>query len=82
MGAADRGEAETNVCRKHNRLDAANILGEPREANYEAVPDVVYTDPQAAAVGAAEARFTATARLSEVAKTAFRIPAPDARIRV
>jgi dihydrolipoamide dehydrogenase len=29
-----------------------------------------YTDPQAAAVGAAEARFTTTARLSEVAKTA------------
>jgi dihydrolipoamide dehydrogenase len=46
------------------------ILGEPREANYEAVPRVTYTDPQAAAVGATEARFSATARLSEVAKTA------------
>jgi dihydrolipoamide dehydrogenase len=34
------------------------------------VPRVVYTDPQAAAVGAAEARFSATAPLSEVAKTA------------
>jgi pyruvate/2-oxoglutarate dehydrogenase complex dihydrolipoamide dehydrogenase (E3) component len=31
---------------------------------------VVYTDPQAAAVGASEARFSATAQLSEVAKTA------------
>lgn len=40
------------------------------EANYEAIPDVVYTDPQAAAVGAAEARFTATVPVSEVAKTA------------
>jgi len=36
----------------------------------EAIPDAVYTDPQAASVGAATARFTATAKLSEVAKTA------------
>jgi pyruvate/2-oxoglutarate dehydrogenase complex dihydrolipoamide dehydrogenase (E3) component len=49
---------------------AANILGEPREAHYEAIPHVVYTDAQAAAVGAAEAAFSATARLPEVAKLA------------
>jgi len=49
---------------------ASNILGESREANYEAIPDVVYTDPQAAAVGASEDRFTATVPISEVAKTA------------
>jgi pyruvate/2-oxoglutarate dehydrogenase complex dihydrolipoamide dehydrogenase (E3) component len=60
----------THVGKYQGEIVAANILGEPREANYEAVPRVVYTDPQAAAVGAAEARFSATAPLSEVAKTA------------
>ena len=34
------------------------------------MPRVVFTDPQAASVGAAEARFSATARISEIAKTA------------
>jgi dihydrolipoamide dehydrogenase len=34
------------------------------------VPRAVFSDPQAAAVGAAHGRFTATARLSEIAKTA------------
>ncbi len=60
----------THVGKYQGEVVAANILGEPREASYEAIPDVVYTDPQAAAVGAAEARFSATARISEVAKTA------------
>ena len=49
---------------------AANIVGEPREANYEAVSRVVFTDPQAAAVGAGDGRFSATVPLSEVPKTA------------
>ncbi|MGZ6954906.1 MAG: dihydrolipoyl dehydrogenase family protein [Acidimicrobiia bacterium] len=49
---------------------AANILGEPREANYDALPRVVFTDPQAAAVGALEARFSASAPVSGVARTA------------
>ncbi len=60
----------THVGKYQGEIVAANILGEPREAHYEAVPDVVYTDPQAAAVGAGEARFSATARLADVAKTA------------
>jgi pyruvate/2-oxoglutarate dehydrogenase complex dihydrolipoamide dehydrogenase (E3) component len=60
----------THVGKYQGEVVAANILGEPREANYEAMPDVVYTDPQAASVGAADARFSATTPLSEVAKTA------------
>ena len=60
----------THVGKYQGEVVASNILGESREANYEAVPDVVYTDPQAAAAGAPEARFSATAPLSEVAKTA------------
>jgi dihydrolipoamide dehydrogenase len=58
----------THVGKYQGEVVASNILGEPREANYEAIPDVVYTDPQAAAVGAAEARFTATVPVSEVTK--------------
>jgi pyruvate/2-oxoglutarate dehydrogenase complex dihydrolipoamide dehydrogenase (E3) component len=60
----------THVGKYEGEVVAANILGEPREANYEAVPRVVYTDPQAAAVGASAGRFSATVPLSEVAKTA------------
>ncbi len=60
----------THVGEYQGEIVASNILGEPREANYEAVPRVTYTDPQAAAVGASDARFSATARLSELAKTA------------
>jgi pyruvate/2-oxoglutarate dehydrogenase complex dihydrolipoamide dehydrogenase (E3) component len=60
----------THVGKYQGRVVAANILGEAREAHYEAVPRVTYTDPQAAAVGATEAAFSATALVSEVAKTA------------
>ena len=60
----------THVGKYQGEVVASNILGEPREAHYEAIPDVVYTDPQAAAVGATEAPFSATAPVSEVAKTA------------
>jgi dihydrolipoamide dehydrogenase len=60
----------THVGKYQGEVVASNILGEPREANYQAIPDVVYTDPQAASVGAAEAAFSATTALSDVAKTA------------
>jgi hypothetical protein len=60
----------THVGKCQARIVAADILGKPREAHYEAVPRVMCTDPQAAAVGATDDRFGATVRLSEVAKTA------------
>lgn len=58
----------THVGKYEGEVVAANILGEPREANYDAVPRVAYTDPAAGAVGAAEAPFSATAGLTEIAK--------------
>jgi pyruvate/2-oxoglutarate dehydrogenase complex dihydrolipoamide dehydrogenase (E3) component len=70
IGDANGIRLLTHVGKYQGEVVASNILGESREANYEAIPDVVYTDPQAAAVGATEARFTATVPVSEVAKTA------------
>ncbi len=60
----------THVGEYEGDVVAANIAGEQHPANYEAVPRVTYTDPQAAAVGAVEAPYSATALVSEVPKTA------------
>jgi pyruvate/2-oxoglutarate dehydrogenase complex dihydrolipoamide dehydrogenase (E3) component len=60
----------THVGKYQGDVVAANILGQPLKANYEAVPRVTYTDPQAAAVGADAGRFSAMVALSGVAKTA------------
>jgi pyruvate/2-oxoglutarate dehydrogenase complex dihydrolipoamide dehydrogenase (E3) component len=59
----------THVGKYQGEVVASNILGEPREANYHAVPRVVFTDPQAAAAGATNDRFSGTARLSQLPKT-------------
>jgi pyruvate/2-oxoglutarate dehydrogenase complex dihydrolipoamide dehydrogenase (E3) component len=59
----------THVGKYQGEVVAANILGEERKADYDAVPRVVFTDPQAAAAGATEARFSASTPLSQVAKT-------------
>ncbi len=60
----------THVGEYEGDVVAANITGHPRPANYEAVPRVTYTDPQAAAVGALDAKYSGTALVSQVPKTA------------
>ena len=67
----------TYVGKYHARIAAANILGERREADYSAVPRVVFTHPQAAAVGEVNGRVTATISLSAVPKTATYLRAWD-----
>ncbi len=60
----------THVGEYEGDVVAENISGNKHPANYEAVPRVTYTDPQAAAVGALEAQYSATVPVSEVPKTA------------
>lgn len=58
----------THVGKYQGEVVASNIFGENRPAHYEAVPDVVYTDPQIASVGASDASFSATTPLRDLAK--------------
>jgi len=60
----------THVGEYEGDVVAANITGQARPANYEAVPRVTYTDPQAAAVGALDAQYSGTALVSQVPKAA------------
>jgi pyruvate/2-oxoglutarate dehydrogenase complex dihydrolipoamide dehydrogenase (E3) component len=59
----------THVGKYEGEVVASNIFGADRPVNYDAVPRVTYTDPQAGAVGVNEAEFSGTARLSGIAKT-------------
>lgn len=58
----------TYVGEYQGEVVAANILGHERPVNYEAVPRVVFTDPQVAGVGATDAPIQATALLTETSK--------------
>jgi pyruvate/2-oxoglutarate dehydrogenase complex dihydrolipoamide dehydrogenase (E3) component len=69
----------TYVGKYQARIVADNILSGDREADYSAVPRVVFTDPQAASVGEAEGRLTATVQLAEVSRTATYTRAYDER---
>jgi pyruvate/2-oxoglutarate dehydrogenase complex dihydrolipoamide dehydrogenase (E3) component len=59
----------THVGEYQGRVVASNILGRPRAARYEAVPRVIFCDPQAAAVGEAQGRFGATVALAGIPRT-------------
>ena len=59
----------THVGKYQARIAARDIFGEPARADYRAVPRVVFTDPQVAAVGEQEGAATGTVQLSGVART-------------
>ena len=56
----------TYVGKYQGRIAAANILGHEAKANYEAVPRVVFTDPQTASVGEAKGRMSVTVPLDSL----------------
>lgn len=59
----------THVGKYQGRLAARDMLGQPASADYRAVPRVVFTDPQVAAVGETDGERTGTAELSSLART-------------
>jgi pyruvate/2-oxoglutarate dehydrogenase complex dihydrolipoamide dehydrogenase (E3) component len=59
----------THVGKYQARIAARDVLGEEARADYRAVPRVVFTDPQVAAVGEQERGVTGTVALSGVART-------------
>jgi dihydrolipoamide dehydrogenase len=71
------GGAFTHVAKYQGRIAAADILGKPAKADYRAVPRVIFTDPEVAAVGLTEAE--ARERGLDVVATAIDLPTMIAR---
>lgn len=59
----------THVGKYQARIAARDMLGQPARTDYRAIPRVVFTDPQVAAVGEREGAFTGTVQLSSLART-------------
>jgi pyruvate/2-oxoglutarate dehydrogenase complex dihydrolipoamide dehydrogenase (E3) component len=59
----------THVGKYQGRVVADNILGRTRAAHYSAVPRVVFSDPEVAAVGEADGAYVSTTALGDVART-------------
>jgi pyruvate/2-oxoglutarate dehydrogenase complex dihydrolipoamide dehydrogenase (E3) component len=59
----------THVGKYQARIAAADMLGKDRRADYRALPRIVFTDPQIAAVGESEGASSATVQLAETARS-------------
>jgi pyruvate/2-oxoglutarate dehydrogenase complex dihydrolipoamide dehydrogenase (E3) component len=69
----------TYVGKYQGRVVASNILGRAARASYDAVPRVVFTDPQVASVGQAEGAKTGHVELASVARTSTYTRAYDTK---
>jgi pyruvate/2-oxoglutarate dehydrogenase complex dihydrolipoamide dehydrogenase (E3) component len=59
----------THVGKYQAKIAGEDILGNQARADYRAVPRVVFTDPQVAAVGETEGKQTGTGQLADIART-------------
>jgi pyruvate/2-oxoglutarate dehydrogenase complex dihydrolipoamide dehydrogenase (E3) component len=71
------GVTHTHAGRYQAGVVAANILGEPREADYSAIPRCVYTTPSVCAVGEPAGPALATVRVSLADTTRGRLSPED-----